>query len=105
MATNDKIWAEADRRANVFFQTAASATNHLHPARIVDQLLGRLDPHSVILHRFTSKIKDNPFALLVAVVGVWIFTQQLTSNELVSKTTTRQGRRPHRLPRAIPKGE
>lgn len=105
MARNDKLREEADRRRAVFFQSALATTEHFRPARMLDQIVGALDPDFTLLDRLAAEVKRNPFALLAAVGGLWLLTRQLKGNELLPNTKTRQGMRPLRLPRAYPKGD
>jgi hypothetical protein len=105
MTQNDKLRAEADRRGAVFFQTASTLLKHLHPAGLLDEVIGALDPNFALLSRFETETRRNPFALLAVVGGLWFLTGQMSHSEQPSKTATRQGRRHRHLPIATPKGE
>lgn len=77
MMQNDKLRAEADRRRSTFFQTASALSTHVTPAKIMDELVGALDPDFRMLNRLKAEGKRNPFALVAAVGGIWLLSRQI----------------------------
>jgi hypothetical protein len=105
MSLNQKQRLEADRRRAEFLQTASSVSDQLRPMVLLDDFVGALDPEFVFLRRMQSVAKRNPFAILAAVGGVWLLTQQLKRNAPKEKSSTRRGSQAFRLSSTTSKGE
>jgi hypothetical protein len=102
---NDNLRVEADRRSAVFFQSASAMSERMKPARLLNDIVGAADPDFVLLNRFETAVKRNPFALLAAVGGLWLLARQVQHGEQATESATRRGMRRHRLPHATPKGD
>ncbi len=74
---NENLRAEADRRRLAFFQTASALSTHATPSKIVDELVGAIDPNFTMLNRLKTETQHNPFALLAAIGGLWLLSRQI----------------------------
>lgn len=105
MTRNEKLRAEADQCAAVFRQSASAVIDEIRPARLLDEIVGALDPNFALLDRMAFQTKRNPVAMLVVGGGLLLLMRQMTSGDLKPSSLTRQGKRPLRLSRAIREGE
>jgi hypothetical protein len=105
MTREDTLHAEANRRRAEFFQSATSMSNQLRPSRLLDDIMGTIDPDFALLQRIQIKMRRNPVTVLAAMAGILLLSRQLARRKPPKTPATRQGMRRRRLPGAIQKGD
>ncbi len=105
MKENDRLRIEADRRHTEFLQSVSNLTDNMRPARLLDEVVGLLDPDFTLLERLQNKASRNPVPVLAACAGFLLMIRILARRQRRLTPGTRQTRHSPRPSNATPKGD
>ena len=105
MKEKDRLRIEADRRHTEFLQSVSNLTDNMRPARLLDEVVGLLDPDFTWLERLRNKASRNPVPVLAACAGFLLMIRILARHQRRLSPVTRQKGRSPRHSNATLKGD
>jgi hypothetical protein len=105
MKSLTQLRMEADRRKSDFFANIAEIQTQLTPDNLLEQALQAADPGLLNLKRMETQAKNNPFAVLAALTGLYVLARQLTAKSPDPEPGTAKRGRRFRLTRSTLKGD
>lgn len=81
MTSISELRRTADERGQQLSHQYREVRNNLQPLQVIDELIGTADPEFSALARIEAKARENPFALLVTVAGIWLLVRQAMSHD------------------------
>lgn len=104
MRRADILRNKADHARAEFLQSANNMSDQMRPARLINGLIGAVDPDFNVLKRFQKRMQQSPIIVLAVVASILLLARQ-RRDPSKRKSTMRQATRNPRLTSAVQKGD